>query len=428
MGEPIRVLHVDDDQGFVEMAASLLEREDERFSVDTAADATEGEHRLTESTYDCVVSDYDMPERSGIEFLERVRRDFPQLPFILFTGQGSEAVASDAISAGVTEYLQKQVGTEQYELLAHRIRNAVEQHRAVQRAETLDRVRNLVANVSQALIRANSRREIETDICEILSDADPYQFAWIGEYDPESQKIHPRSAVGIQEGYLSEVTITADESPTGRGPAGTAIRTRRIAVSQDVREDPGFEQWREKALNRGFRSVAGVPLVFEDTVYGVLVVYADRVEAFDETERTLLAELGDNVSHAIHSLHLRAERGRTNSLLTTLLDLLPVGVLAEDANRHVLAVNDRMFELFEMPGDPADVVGADCDRLATEVADQFLDPTAFVERIDELIERGETIEGETLALEDGRTFERSHRPIELPDGNGHLWVYRELER
>jgi PAS domain S-box-containing protein len=421
----IRVLHVDDEPSFAEMVSAFLEREDDRFDVETATDAAEAASRLSESGFDCVVSDYDMPDADGIEFLERVRRTHPDLPFILFTGKGSEAVASDAISAGVTEYLQKQSGTEQYELLAHRIRNAVGSRQSVQRAETLDRVRSLVADVSGALIRATSRRDAETSVCEIISDADPYRFAWIGSRDPETDCIEPRASVGIQAGYLDEITVTADDSPTGRGPAGRAIRTRRIAVSQNVSEDPDFEQWRQAALERGFQSVAGVPLIHDDTVYGVLVVYADRTDAFDETERELLAELGDNVSHAVHSFRIQRERQRTTSLLSTLLDLLPVGVLAEDSERNVLAINRRMFELFGMSGTPEDAVGRDCERLARESADRFEDPDAFVERIDELIASGDAVDGETLRLADGRTFQRSYKPIELPDGDGHLWVYTD---
>ncbi|HSG72327.1 MAG TPA: PAS domain S-box protein, partial [Planctomycetaceae bacterium] len=81
------------------------------------------------SEFDCVVSDYDMDSQDGIEFLEQFRERYPKLPFILYTGKGSEEVASDAISAGVTDYLQKGSGLDQYTVLANRINNAVEQFR-----------------------------------------------------------------------------------------------------------------------------------------------------------------------------------------------------------------------------------------------------------------------------------------------------------
>jgi PAS domain S-box-containing protein len=126
--EPISVLHVDDELGFADMAAEFLERADDRIRVETAQSAETGLDRIATQTFDCVVSDYDMPGQDGIEFLEAVREDHPDLPFILYTGKGSEEVASDAISSGVTDYLQKGSGDSQYEVLANRIRNAVDRY------------------------------------------------------------------------------------------------------------------------------------------------------------------------------------------------------------------------------------------------------------------------------------------------------------
>jgi DNA-binding NarL/FixJ family response regulator len=55
-----------------------------------------------------LVSRYDLPGRDGVALLEAVRDTDPDLPFVLFTDAGDEGVASRAISAGVTEYVQKE--------------------------------------------------------------------------------------------------------------------------------------------------------------------------------------------------------------------------------------------------------------------------------------------------------------------------------
>ncbi|PSQ44033.1 histidine kinase, partial [Halobacteriales archaeon SW_7_68_16] len=130
-----QVLHVDDDPAFTELTVDMLERQEDQFTVETAHSASEGLELLAGGGFDCIVSDYDMPGRNGLEFLEVIREQFPDLPFILFTGKGSEEVASDAISAGITDYLQKGGGTERYELLANRIETAVRQYRAERELE-----------------------------------------------------------------------------------------------------------------------------------------------------------------------------------------------------------------------------------------------------------------------------------------------------
>ncbi len=144
----VRVLHVDDDPQFADLVETCLRRESERFEVRHVTDVEQAWEYLAEPAVDCIVSDYNMPGTDGIEFLEAVRETYPDLPFILFTGQGSEAVASDAISAGATDYLQKNPGTSQFELLANRIENAVSQHRA---AETERRLRELTETTDGVL-------------------------------------------------------------------------------------------------------------------------------------------------------------------------------------------------------------------------------------------------------------------------------------
>ncbi|MFP4625993.1 MAG: PAS domain S-box protein [Natronomonas sp.] len=131
----IRVLHVDDEENIAELTALQLEKSGEEIEVLTESNADAGLERLENEWIDCVVSDYNMPGKDGLEFLRAVREYDPELPFILFTGRGSEEIASEAISNGVTDYLQKEVGTEQYTVLANRIQNTVEQYRAVKEVE-----------------------------------------------------------------------------------------------------------------------------------------------------------------------------------------------------------------------------------------------------------------------------------------------------
>jgi PAS domain S-box-containing protein len=189
----IRVLHVDDEPDFAKLAASFLEREDDRLDVEPATGSDEGLARLAAEPFDCIVSDYDMPDRNGLEFLEAVREAHGDIPFILFTGKGSEEVASEAISAGVSDYLQKERGTDQYAILANRIRNTVGQRRAERAAARSERrLTELAANSNDILW------SFTADWGELLFMNETYEELWgqpIGALEAEPtaflEAIHP---------------------------------------------------------------------------------------------------------------------------------------------------------------------------------------------------------------------------------------------
>ena len=125
----IALLHVDDDRAFLDVTEAYLTRALPAVEVTTATQPSVAIERLDQGTFDCVVSDYEMPEFDGLELLERVRDGYPELPFLLYTGKGSESIASRAINAGVTGYLQKG-GPEQHERLANRVSHAVQEYHA----------------------------------------------------------------------------------------------------------------------------------------------------------------------------------------------------------------------------------------------------------------------------------------------------------
>jgi len=152
--ETIRILHVDDEPDFGELVATFLKRVDERLVVETEASSKDALDRLsdTHERVDCIVSDYDMPGMNGQELLEAVRETHPDLPFILFTGKGSEEVASKAISAGVTDYLRKGSGTDQYQLLANQIDNAVLRSRTQDRLEQTQNQTDVLLEDSPVMI------------------------------------------------------------------------------------------------------------------------------------------------------------------------------------------------------------------------------------------------------------------------------------
>ncbi|MFC7133357.1 MULTISPECIES: MEDS domain-containing protein [Salinibaculum] len=168
--------------------------------------------------------------------------------------------------------------------------------------ERLNRINTTIRNIDQALVQASTREEIEEAVCEQLASVGPYEMAWIGARDSVTDEVTPCEAAGAEKGYLDEITVTVDETPTGKGPSGKAVRTHEAQVVNNILDDPSFEPWRRPALSRGYHACIALPLVYEGTLYGLLVIYAGQPGVFDELEQAVLAELGQTIAYAINAI------------------------------------------------------------------------------------------------------------------------------
>jgi PAS domain S-box-containing protein len=130
--EKKKVLYVDDEPALCSLTKIFLEKTG-YFSVKTAISAKEGYLYIGMDEYDAIVSDYQMPEVNGIEFLKVVREKAADLPFILFTGKGREEVAIEAIDNGADFYLQKGGDpVSQFAELSHKIGMAIDRKHALE--------------------------------------------------------------------------------------------------------------------------------------------------------------------------------------------------------------------------------------------------------------------------------------------------------
>lgn len=150
---PIRVLHVDDEAGFLKAAKQILEMQG-AFEVETASSVEEAEEKIRHKSYDVIVSDYVMPEKTGLDFLKELRESGNNIPFIIFTGRGREIVAIKALNLGADLYVNK-IGNPDvvYSELAHGIRELVKIKRAEEKVRELEeKYRSLFENAKDVIV------------------------------------------------------------------------------------------------------------------------------------------------------------------------------------------------------------------------------------------------------------------------------------
>lgn len=495
--DTVQVLLVDDDTQWARLLATDIEEVSDDIDVTIAGSVEEGLETFRESRFDCIVADYQMPGADGIQFLERIRDNRPQFPFLLVTSQGSERVAERAIGAGVTDYLTKDLGIEQARQFASRIQTATEYYRLQcalteseeryrtvteqsrdaiamfrdgqllfcnrrlsevtgRQREQLRESRDIVAEivhrddqaqvraavtdwsesrdpddtertddgrlhearivqpdgtvrhceftgrqidfdgetaslvsirdvtdrqrrerelrwerelnrtVQEALVESRNRESLEQTVTEQLQ-RHGYALAWIGEQIGD--ELAPR-AVGGDRRYVETIDRTVPggsdkravaDSDESSEPTIHAARTGEVRFVQQFADFAGVE-WSDTATEYHYRSGAGIPLVYDGIPYGVLGVYADEANRFDETERRLLGELADTVAFAIHSLETRESLAADSVVAVTvqiedgyyLLDLARDGTFADCECvrvRGTLPVADeRVLQYLEIAG------------------------------------------------------------------------------
>ncbi|WP_136715991.1 PAS domain S-box protein [Halorientalis salina] len=358
---PISVLYVDGDADQQDRVVAGLEDGGGDLAVTAVATGEDAISRFDAGAFDCLVSEYALPDTDGLTVLERVRERDGTVPFVLYTDAGDERVASDAFSAGATDYLRKD-GTDQGDLTAA-IEAAVDEYRT-ERAleESEERYRTLV--------------EGSHDGIYIYQDA---EFVFVNDRICE--------ITGYSEAELADMEIWELVHPADRD------RVRAIGERRARGENPP-QTYDSRILTKD-----GETRYLEFSVASIT----------HEGNWAALGSVRDVTEHRERERELRAEQEFVRTILDTLDDVIFVSSL----DGEILRWNDRL----------CDVTGYSDDELADMVVFDIVPEeyeTDMVGVIRDVLSTGTaSVEGEALT----RTGERipfEFRGSELQNSEGEV--------
>src|SRR5437899_10234775 len=180
----------------------------------------------------------------------------------------------------------------------------------------LNRALRALSACNQALAQAGSEQELLDQICDIIVRVGGYRMAGISYAQQDEQKtVRRMDHAGYDSGYLETIGLRWSDTPSGRGPIGTAIRENRICIFSDTAHDPQFTPWREAAMQRGYAAIISLPLRVAGLPFGVLAIYSEQANSFEKSEVELLTEMPNNLSFGITAIRSQEESRRVTSAL-----------------------------------------------------------------------------------------------------------------
>lgn len=201
----------------------------------------------------------------------------------------------------------------------------------------LNRLYSVLSKINEAIVRIREPQKLFEEACRIAVEEGQFRMAWIGLADHDTKLIKVVAKYGDDEGYLDSVRISIDkDTPEGRGPTGIALREGRVYVNNDTENNPAMKPWRDEQLKRGYKASASFPFMVENQTIGVITLYANKPNYFDEEEIQLLQSLADDVSFAIESADIERQRSQAVEELRRARDELEVRVRERTADLETM--------------------------------------------------------------------------------------------
>lgn len=212
-------------------------------------------------------------------------------------------------------YLKEKHTRKKYEedfllAIADTLAGVIQRKKSEELLAKISRARLVLSQSNHALIYADDEFQLLNDVCKIIVNLGKYNLAWMGEpINDRKKSIKILAKAGISTDYLKKIKLSwSKDVPWGNGPAGKCVRTKSIQIAKDIRKDATFLPWMEFIKEKGFKSTAALPLESNGNYYGLLAIYANEPDSFDEEEMRLLTELSNDLAFGIYTLRLKKEK------------------------------------------------------------------------------------------------------------------------
>ena len=155
---------------------------------------------------------------------------------------------------------------------------------------------------NEAILRVNSKEKLFQQVCDAALQSGNFLAAMILLREPGTDTLQAVAGAGDDGELRARSYSVSASSPFGKGLVGTACRTQKPCVSNDLLNDARLKCWRQTKSRAGARAAAALPVIRGSESVGVLLVTLDEIDALDEATVALLARMAENLSFGLDNI------------------------------------------------------------------------------------------------------------------------------
>ncbi|MEJ5208648.1 EAL domain-containing protein [Denitratimonas sp. CY0512] len=260
-------------------------------------------------------------------------------------------------------------------------------------AVRLSRLYAALTRLVQVVAGEPPRDKLFQTACTCLVEDAGFSTAWVGWHEPATQRILPVAFAGEAWAQLSRIAVFADDRAEGRGVIGTAFRTGRYCVSNDLENDARQAPWQHAIRDCALRAAAAIPIRDKGTIAGTLNVYSRERGYFREQEISLLERFANGIGFGLEVLarteamrQTQQQAERAQRLTDAMIESMPGILYLYDREGRLLRWNRNFERLTGLrPEQIRDMSSADFvaesdrDRLKAAIERAFAHGDAAVE-------------------------------------------------
>jgi diguanylate cyclase (GGDEF)-like protein/PAS domain S-box-containing protein len=163
----------------------------------------------------------------------------------------------------------------------------------------LNRVYAVLSGINALIVRATDRDALFSEACRIAVEEGGFRMSVMSLVDQSTMKISVVASASKDDELFALVKNTLSSADAGKKAlSARAFREKTPLVSNDSEHDPRVLHGKECA-EFGVHSLAALPVMVSDEAVGVITLYAEEANFFNEEEMTLLTELVNDIAFAI---------------------------------------------------------------------------------------------------------------------------------